>query len=34
MIYDYHCTECKGELTIERKITDEALSPTCFDCAT
>lgn len=32
MIYDYRCTECKGEITIERKITDEVLSPTCFVC--
>jgi putative FmdB family regulatory protein len=32
MIYDYHCTECKGEITIERKMTDEALAPTCFVC--
>jgi putative FmdB family regulatory protein len=32
MIYDYRCTECKDEITIERKMTDEALAPTCFVC--
>jgi len=32
MQYDYRCTECKSEITIERKITDEVLTPSCFDC--
>ena len=32
MMYDYRCPECKGEITIERKITDEARPPSCFEC--
>ena len=32
MQYDYRCPECKGEITIERSITDEERSPSCFEC--
>lgn len=32
MIYDYKCSQCNGEITIERSIHDEAREPTCFDC--
>lgn len=32
MIYEYRCPECKGEMSIERAITDQERSPSCFDC--
>lgn len=32
MQYEYRCPECNTDLTIERKITDEARNPSCFDC--
>lgn len=32
MQYDYRCPDCNAEMTIERKITDEARPPSCFDC--
>jgi len=34
MQYDYRCPDCKAEITIERKMTDEALIPSCFVCHT
>ena len=32
MMYDYRCPDCKTDITVERKITDEVLTPLCFDC--
>ena len=32
MNYDYKCTKCNSELTIERSIHEEVRPPTCFDC--
>ena len=32
MQYDYRCTECNGEITIERSIHDDPKDPTCFVC--
>jgi putative FmdB family regulatory protein len=32
MQYDYRCTECNGELTIERSIHEDPREPSCFDC--
>jgi len=32
MMYDYRCTQCNTEITIERSIHDEPRSPSCFDC--
>lgn len=32
MQYDYRCPQCNGEMTIERKITEDARNPSCFDC--
>ena len=32
MQYDYRCPQCYSELTIERKITEDARNPSCFDC--
>jgi putative FmdB family regulatory protein len=32
MMYDYRCPDCNTDITVERKITDEVLTPSCFDC--
>jgi putative FmdB family regulatory protein len=32
MQYDYRCPDCKAEITVERKMTDEPRIPSCFDC--
>ena len=32
MQYEYRCPECNTDLTIERKITEDAKTPSCFEC--
>jgi len=32
MQYDYRCSFCQSEITVERSITDEEESPSCFMC--